>query len=204
MTAQRLVRLAPVVLLAAGLAGLLAAILAAQGDDATPGPRPEATPELACVEGELAENPVERGRVQERLEEFATIEEAEAFICHRIAYPRNTAGMTLQRIRAKRSNSLAQTLEGSGDAYIILDYAGSNPDYYILARIASLPFTDITRGPRDEDLFVQRVEGFLRHGGREGNVVANWQKDGLYFGMTTQLHDDFTLGNFLEVLESVR
>jgi hypothetical protein len=99
---------------------------------------------------------------------------------------------------------LAQTLEGIGDAYVILDFVGSNPDYYILARIASLPFTDITRGTRDEDLFVQGVAGFLRHGGREGNVVANWQKDGLYFGMTTQLHDDFNLGDFVEVLESVR
>jgi hypothetical protein len=200
----RLLKLAPLLLLAAGLAGLLAAILAARGDDATPVPGPEPTPGLACVEGELAENPVERGQVLERLEEFTTIEEAEAFICHRIAYPRNTAGMTLQRIRAIRSHSLAQTLEGIGDAYVILDFVGSNPDYYILARIASLPFTDIIRGPRDEDLFVQGVAGFLRHGGREGNVVANWQKDGIYFGMTTQLHDDFNLGDFVEVLESVR
>jgi hypothetical protein len=45
---------------------------------------------------------------------------------------------------------------------------------------------------------------FLRHGGREGNVVANWQKDGLYFRLTTQLHDDFTLEDFQAVLESVR
>jgi hypothetical protein len=204
MTAQRLVRLAPLVLLFAGLAGLLAAILAAQGDNATPAPGPEPTPGLACVDGELAENPVVRGSVQERLEQFATIKEAEAFLCHALAYPRETPGWQLWRIRAERSHPLAQTLQGIGDAYVILDYVGRNSDYYILARIAALPFTDTTRGPRDEGLLVQGVEGFLRHGGREGNVVANWQKDGLYFRLTTQLHDDFTLEDFQAVLESVR
>jgi hypothetical protein len=207
MIAQPLVKLAPVILLIAGLAGLLAAILVAGDDNPAAGPRPEATPELACVEGGLAENPVERGRVRERQEQFATIEEAEAFLCHPLAYPRETPGWQLWRIRAERSHPLAQTLQGIGDAYVILDYA--DPDHpwrYIIFRHAVLPFVgQVVRNAADEPLVVQGQQGFLRHGGTAGEVVvANWDLDEMQFRVTTVLDAEFTLADFQVILESVR
>ena len=201
MTANRVVTVASIGALVAGVVLVVVAILVAGGDE------PVATTgdELACVEGDLATNPINQfGRVEERIEDFSSLEEAESFICHRIRYPRETGNLRIERIRAKRSLSLVATLEGAGDAYVLIDYIGADADHYILARIASLPFTDLTRSTRDEPLLVQGVEGFLRHGGRTGNVVAVWQKDDLYFSITSQLHDDLTMDDFLVILESVR
>jgi len=201
VTANRVVTVASIGALVVGVILVGAAILVAGGDE------PVATTgdELACVEGDLATNPINQfGRVEERIEDFSSLEEAESFICHRIRYPRETGNLRIERIRAKRSLSLVATLEGAGDAYVLIDYIGADADHYILARIASLPFTDLTRSTRDEPLLVQGVEGFLRHGGRTGNVVAVWQKDDLYFSITSQLHDDFTMDDFLAILESIR
>ena len=203
MTANRVVTLASIGALVAGVVLVVVAILLAGGDE--PIPTTSGGDELACVEGDLAKNPINQfGRVEERIEDFSTLEEAESFICHRVRYPREIGTLTIERIRAKRSHSLVDTLEGVGDAYVLIDYVGTDAGHYIVARIASLPFTDLTRSTRDEPLLVQGVEGFLRHGGRTGNVVAVWQKDDLYFSITSQLHDDFTMDDFLAILESIR
>jgi hypothetical protein len=204
---RRLADFVPLAAIIAGVVLVAAALISSSGEDLVPTSIPEKTTDLVCVQGELAENPMERNLVRERQEEFATIAEAEAFLCHHLAYPRELPGWELKHIRAQRSQALADTLQGFGEAYVIVDYADpERPWRYIIFRHAVLPFNDqLIRRAADESIVVQGQEGFLRRGGTAGEVVvASWDRDGMQFRVTTVLDAEFRLPDFQAVLESVR
>jgi hypothetical protein len=206
VTASRVLILAALAALIAGGILLVVAIFLADGDE--PVATPVTADDLACVTGDLATNPINQfGRVEERIEDFLTLEQAEAFLCHRLAYPRETQGWVLNRIRARRGRPLADTRQGIGDAYSLLDYADpARPWRYIIFRHAVLPFVDqIKHNSADEPLRVHGRDGFLSHGGTAGEVVvASWDEAGMQFRVTTVLDADFTLDDFLAILESIR
>ena len=106
-------------LLLGAIAAIVLAVAASAGPSATDA-LSAATP-LRCVTGRAAQNPTvaDQRDPSRRLtlptnQTFATVEEAEAFICLRVPQPRDTGDWSLVSVRAERSHSLAQFLNGTG------------------------------------------------------------------------------------------
>jgi hypothetical protein len=158
---------------------------------------------LLCVEGELQDNQFDaNGQFVPRVESFATRQEAEAFICHQVPYPRQTAGMTLQGVVVTRNTNLGNLIEGTGSANVALDYGfGAGPARLTLAAI--LPGYSATPAQGGEPITLQGTQATLQEASGD-DVAVIWDKGNFHFVAHGRLGDDFPLEDLLQILESVR
>lgn len=158
---------------------------------------------LLCVEGELQDNQLDaNGRFLPRVESFATREEAEAFICHHVPYPRETAGMMLQSVVVTRNTNLGKLIEGTGSANVALDY-GFDGEPPRLTLAATLPAAAAEPAPDGEPLDLAGTRATLTQASGE-DVYVSWEKAGFHFVALGRLGDDLQLEDLLRILESVR
>ena len=163
---------------------------------------------LLCVEGELQDNQVDaQGRFVPRVESFSTLEEAEAFICHRVPHPRETAEMQLQGIEVIRDTNLGELIEGTGVATVALTYGSEEEPGRRLTFTATLPVTSRAGVSSIEGTDVIRLGGnqaaLLQTPGDDDATIF-WNRNNFHFAATATLDDDLTLEALISILESVR
>jgi hypothetical protein len=156
---------------------------------------------VRCVEGELQDNAVgPDGRVRPRVETFGTLEEAEAFICHRIPHPRRPDDLNLTTVRVARERNLGDTIEGEGGASIELEYgASAGADSFAVALTLppmALPVDTV------QPITIRGEDAVLFNVGEV--ATAQWNEGAWTIAGRAILDTDFTLEDFLRVLESVR
>jgi hypothetical protein len=160
-------------------------------------------PNLECVEGELQDNQVDaNGNFIPRVESFDTRQEAEAFICHEVPYPRDTAGMTLSNVVVTRNSNLGKLIEGTGFATVSLDYAFDDGPAR-LTLDATIPIGALPPAEDGEPITVQGEKATLTEA-PDDEVYVTWDKGSFHFVAHGRLGDDLQLEDLLRILESVR
>lgn len=160
---------------------------------------------LLCAEGELQDNAVGAdGQFLLRIETFATVDEAEAFVCKHVPHPRDTGNLVLLDVGVVRTTNLGQLVEGDGRAAVTFHYgtpASRQPD---LSVQVSFPI----QGPPD---FVAGDAETFMLAGEEATLVlpeqgafVYWTHDGFDFATSSTLGGPVALDEVLRILESVR
>jgi hypothetical protein len=159
---------------------------------------------LRCDEGEASVNPTgESGAVQPLSRSFQTIEEAEAFICHRVARAEDASGWTLTDIVAHRDRGLNDIVGGTGYAEVRLRYEHASG---AVAVLIVTPFTlpGLTgQGVDKEEISVAGRPADLCEDA-PGNPVVIWHLRDLDIQASARLMGVLTRQQFLEFLASVR
>jgi hypothetical protein len=138
---------------------------------------------------------------------FETIEEAEAFICHRIAYPRDPKGWLMEDISAVRRASTREIAQGYGFASVTLNYRlakGNTELRNADLRIEVSPFAidPVTFGIVDQVKIMGAKADLIR--GKDANhVILQWRSSGYSFYTEARLTDDFSLTDLLAVLNTI-
>jgi hypothetical protein len=160
---------------------------------------------LECVRGEETVNPKSpEGLTLPLTRGFATIAEAEAFICHRVAYPRDLNGWRLQGVNAMRSHNLGEIIEGKGFASVSIAYTDDRPGTSLRFEVS--PFSLVLpESSQQRQIRVRGQPAVLQRGGPGAEFAdVTWHRDGLDILATAILGDGFSERDFLTVLESVR
>jgi hypothetical protein len=160
---------------------------------------------LRCDEGEASVNPTaETGAIQPWSRSFQAIEDAEAFICHRVARAHAASGWTLTEIVANRDRGLNDIVEGTGYAEVHLVYRHDPSG--ATAELIITPF-DLP-GPASESVKQEKivVDGrpAVLYESALGNPVVLWHLRDLDIQASAQLMGVLTRQEFLEFLASVR
>jgi hypothetical protein len=159
---------------------------------------------LRCDEGEASVNPTaETGTIQPLSRSFQAIEDAEAFICHRVARAHHASGWTLTEIVANRDRGLNDIVEGTGYAQVRLRY---EHDSGAVAELIVTPFAlpSLTgQGVNQEKIQVAGRPADL-YDDALGNPVVIWHLRDLDIQASAQLMGVLTRQEFLEFLASVR
>lgn len=159
---------------------------------------------VRCVEGQLQDNEVGAdGQFIPRTETFATVEEAEAFVCKRVPHPRDTDDLTLTDVEVTRTTNLGQLIEGTGRATVTFLYAPSAE----AEPVFSLDVTFPSRGVPDveapvEEITVAGQEAALVR--PERGAFVYWSADGFDYASGSTLEGPLTLEEMLAILDSVR
>jgi hypothetical protein len=160
---------------------------------------------LRCDEGEASVNPTaESGAIQPLSRSLQTIEDAEAFICHRVARADDGPGWTLTEIVAERDRGLNDIVEGTGYAEVHLRYKHDSS-----GAIATLIITPFSlprlagQGVNPENIEVAGRPA-LFYEDALGNPVVIWHLRDLDIQASAQLTGVLTRQDFLEFLASVR
>ena len=163
-------------------------------------------PGVRCVEGELQDNPTAAGgQVRPRVAVFRTRPEAEAFVCRRIPYPRDTRDLELKLVRVAREGRLADLIEGSAGATIELEYdtaAGEPTGIPLRLSVSFLTTSPPFEAPFDQKLKVRGRDADLVM--LEEMTVVRWQREGFTFVAFARLSPGFTLEELRRLLDSVR
>jgi hypothetical protein len=135
---------------------------------------------------------------------FDTVEEAEAFICHQVAYPHSTPGWTYELISASRSGPAAYVGRGIGFASITLDYMQpNNPAADMRVEISPYQIAPVTYGIVDQ-VELMGSQANLIQGNQPDYYILQWEAKGFSFYVETHLTDDFRLPDLYDVLNSIR
>jgi hypothetical protein len=160
---------------------------------------------LRCDEGEASVNPTaESGAIQPLSRRFRTIEDAEAFICHRVARASDASGWTLIDIDANRDRGLNDIIARTGYADVHLGYRHDRSG--AVADLIVTPFALpglASEGLKQESIEVAGRPAVL-YGDSLGNTAVVWHRDDLEIQASARLMDGLTLQEFLEFLKSVR
>jgi len=133
-----------------------------------------------------------------------TIREAEAYICHDIVYPRETAGWKIEHISASRSGPAAYVGRGNGFASVTLDYilpADNHADFRI--EVSPFQIAPIEYGIVDQ-VEIMGAEANLIRGNDPSLVIVQWEADGYSFYVEATLAGGFDLPQLLAILNSIR
>jgi hypothetical protein len=153
---------------------------------------------------------------------FEDVGPAEAYVCHRAAYPRELLDWHLQGIDALRLNAVFRGQDVSfwhlNLRYTLGTYSTPSARYLTLMVSSATAFD--TRPPTDKEvpgpgrIFFQSPIGTLRRitvGVHPANLIVNrgsvtvfWNQNGLNFESWFQAGDDFGLKDVLPILRSVR
>ncbi len=168
---------------------------------------------LHCVTGAAARNPTEPNAVRSgetitlpTNETFASVSEAEAFICLRVPYPRVTGDWVLVNAQAERSNSLAQFVDGKGYRAVEVFYRNATTRTQFSLRVQpGAPGTIVGPGP-PRPFTIGAIEGTLRQRppgtGLTATFALDWQQGGFWF--TASGAGNVQPQDILPVLESIR
>lgn len=134
---------------------------------------------------------------------FDSVDEAEAFICHEIAYPRDPQGWVYEDISAVRRASPRWIARGYGFASITLNYTLGRANPADL-RIEVSPFeiAPVTYGIVDR-ILIRDAHADLIYGKEPGHVILQWRNDGYSFYTEAKLTPEFTLDDLMAVLNSI-
>jgi hypothetical protein len=162
---------------------------------------------LRCVANEDTLNPRDaEGRILPETRSYDNISDAEAFICHGVAYPR-LEGWVLESAAATRSSDLGKVIEGEASAAVLLTYsradAGASVEIDVSPSAIQRPDFEGDR----ESVLVGNAEATLIRSPEPGYPRIRrvlWKANGLDFMATAFLTDDFTESELLALLESVR
>jgi hypothetical protein len=159
---------------------------------------------VRCVEGQLQDNEVgPDGQFLPRTESFATIEDAEAFVCRRVPHPRDTGDLTLKDVEVTRTTNLGQLIEGAGRATVTFRYAPSaeaEPAFSLEVTFPSRGVPDV-QGPVKEITIAGQEAALVRP---ERGAFVFWSADGLDYASGSTLEGALTLEEMLAILDSVR
>jgi hypothetical protein len=160
---------------------------------------------LRCDEGEASVNPTaELGAIQPLSRSFQTIEDAEAFICHRVARANTASGWTLTEIVANRDRGLNDIVEGTGYADVRLRYTHDTSG--AMADLIVTPFTLARLGgtaAKQQSIEVAGRPAVL-YDDALSNPVVIWRLRDLDIQASAQLMGVLTRQEFVEFLASVR
>ena len=165
---------------------------------------PEGAP---CADGELATNRLVDGRYERRTEQFETVAEAEAFICHSVA-ELQADGWTLHSITAERTVPIEFLVEGEGIGVVSLMYVEDATQREL--SLDAAPFFGVSYF--ESQVPPQRTEEPVTIAGRPGTayrfginpdfVMVIWVDETLEHQAVTQTSGEFALGELVEVLET--
>jgi hypothetical protein len=138
---------------------------------------------------------------------FETIEEAEAFICHRIAYPRDPKGWLIEDLSAVRRAPPHEIAQGRGFASVTLNYRLAKGNASLRnadLRIEVSPFAidPVTYGIVDRVKIMGAKADVIR-GDDPNLVILQWRSSGYSFYTEARLSDDFSLDDLLTVLNTI-
>lgn len=131
-----------------------------------------------------------------------SIEEAEAFICHRIAYPRDAGRWTLEHISASRSAPAAAIARGRGFASVTLDYELRRSEADLRVEVSPFHIEPVIYGIVDE-VRIMGAPANVIQSNEPGLVMLQWEADGYSFFVHAELTADFTLDEVYEILNSI-
>jgi hypothetical protein len=138
---------------------------------------------------------------------FETIGEAEAFICHRIAYPRDPKGWLIEDISAVRRAPPREIAQGNGFASVTLNYrlARGNTslrDTDLRIEVSPFAIDPVTYGIVDRVKIMGAKADVIR--GHDPNlVILQWRSSGYSFYTEARLSNDFSLNDLLTVLNTI-
>ncbi len=162
-------------------------------------------PKLLCVEGELQDNQIDpNGRFLPRTETFATVGEAESFVCRLIPHPRNTAGLTLNKVEVFRTTNLGKLIEGEGRAIVTFRYSreiNSDPSFTLEVSFPSLGAPEL-EGSSPEPATVAGQEASLVR--TAGATFVYWTDTEIDFAGSSEQNDAASLDQLLNLLNSIR
>ncbi len=160
------------------------------------------TGNLRCVEGELQDNARDAsGNFVPRVESFATVAEAEAFICRKLPRPRRTSGLALAGVSTTRSHNLGSVIEGTGGAVTEFSYVGDEPASFLDLTVGFPESRPETSG--EETLRLLGVEAELTRA-QDGGAILTWDKGGMSFRARAGFGAGFDFEDMLVMLESIR
>jgi hypothetical protein len=132
-----------------------------------------------------------------------TISDAEAYICHDIVYPRDTAHWKIEHISASRSGPAAYVGRGLGFASVTLDYILPNSRADLRIEVSPFRIDPIVYGIVDQ-VEVMGAEANLIQGNDPSIVIVQWEADGYSFYTEAHLDGEFDLPQLLAILNSIR
>jgi hypothetical protein len=156
--------------------------------------------QASCVSGPDARS---SGRPVTLNEAFASVEDAEAFICHRIAYPRENHGWRLENVSATRNAPARVIAAGRGFASVTLDYAPLQSSADLRLEVSPFDIAPVTYGDIQEVRVMGEPARLIR-GSDPTLVVLQWEAEGYNFHAIARLTDDFPLQDLYAVLNSIR
>jgi hypothetical protein len=160
---------------------------------------------LRCVEGELQDNPIDAGNVvRSRVEYYTAVEDAEAFVCHRVPHLRELGGLTPGEIKVTRLTNLANLIEGAGAATIEFDYASPRLEQALHVSVF-LPEIELplVEGPH-EVVTVQGQAAYYRvTDGDPWYTQVQWSQGGFSYGVTL-LDREIDFETLIAILNSIR
>jgi hypothetical protein len=133
-----------------------------------------------------------------------TISDAEAYICHDIVYPRDTANWKMEHISASRSGPAAYVGRGLGFASVTLDYVlprSSNADLRI--EVSPFQIDPIVYGIVDQ-VEIMGADANVIQGNDPSVVIVQWEADGYSFYTEAHLVGEFDLPQLFAILNSIR
>jgi hypothetical protein len=135
---------------------------------------------------------------------FASIADAETFICHVVAHPRSTPGWAVENISAMRSGPAASVGRGDGFASVTLDYVRpNNPAADLRIEVSPYHIDPVDYGIVDE-VEIMGSQARLIKGLNETHYVLQWEADGFSFYVEARLTKSFGLPELYKVLNSIR
>ena len=161
-------------------------------------------PRLRCVEGELQDNQIgSDGRFVPRTETFATVGEAESFVCRPIPHPRDTAGLALNDVEVVRTTNLGKLIEGTGRAIVTIRYSqatSTDPSFSLEVSFPSLDDPELGGSP--EPVTVAGQDASLVR--TAGAIFVYWTATQIDFAGSSEMDDAASLDQLLTLLDSVR
>jgi hypothetical protein len=157
---------------------------------------------VACVEGEMQDNALgPDGQFMPRTETFATLEEAEAFVCKHIPHPRDTGPLALQHITVTRSHNLGRLIEGIGYTETEFVYTSAQPGVGL-----TLTVDHPGHAPETGQHATLKLNGVTAEKlpSSNGSEVLVWEKDGYGYGADASLGEGLDSEALLAILESIR
>jgi hypothetical protein len=161
-----------------------------------------------CVSGADAQNPTPdpSGLTLPENRVFSTIEEAQAFVCFRIPYPRDTEGWQFQAANALRSHDLGTLLQDArGFRRVMLGYDDGHDGSLLRIEVIYGSIGEVSGGGGEEQTTIHGAPATIATGGPfPAFMGVHWEEGSVGFLATASLTPEFTREDVLRILESIR
>ncbi len=158
-----------------------------------------------CANGALALNPESQpGVTLPREDTMNSIEDAETFICHDVAYPRDPSLM-LQKITAFRQSSLQDVVESNAYAEVRMTYLHRPTGQTVQVNTSPYDLGPPKSTSESKTIRIGAQEALETRGGPSPDYVqVDWVANGLAFHVQTQLSGGMTEDTLDSLLDSIR
>jgi hypothetical protein len=134
---------------------------------------------------------------------FESIEEAEAFICHEIVYPRATGGWIIEHVSASRSRPAADIVRGIGFASVTLDYGRIQGGADLRIEVSPFRIDPVLYGIVDR-IEIMGAQANVIQGKDPSLFIVQWEANGFSFYTEARLAASFGLPDLYTILNSIR